>query len=184
MPLLALLLSSLGKCHHVYLQFKSQCDMHPWYLDFGFFIPEKKSELPEKQLIPSYRVGKIKLYFKLVVRNAFKALKVRMLSNMSEGSFYREKYTSRGCDNQSTIKENNNAVKSHEFTMLLKIGKSYEYKEAIASIDFQHCLYKVHISTEICKYIVFYFHQSHQEKFGRQKFKERERGQDGRRVAD
>jgi len=77
---------------------------------------------------------------KCVERNAFKALKVRMLSKMSEGNFYREKHTSRGCDNQSTIKENNNPVKSHEFIILLKTGKSYDYQEAIASIDFQYCL--------------------------------------------
>lgn len=34
-------------------------------------------------------------------------------------------------------KENNNPVKAHEFVILLKIGKSYEYIEVTASINFQ-----------------------------------------------
>ena len=33
--------------------------------------------------------------------------------------------------------ENNDPVKVHEFIILLKIGKSYEYIEATASINFQ-----------------------------------------------
>lgn len=43
----------------------------------------------------------------------------------------------RAHDNQSTEKESHNPVKDHDFIILLKKGKSYECREAKASMDFQ-----------------------------------------------